>query len=161
MRSEQEANRAIDLYSDTVRKICMLHLKSHSDTEDIFQTVFLKYVLYSGAFESTEHEKAWIIRVTINACKDYLRSFFRSRTVSIDEIVEYTATVPEDFSDVLEAVLSLPQKYKDAVYLFFYEQYTAVEISKLLGKNVNTIYTHLSRAKEILKDKLGGDYYGS
>ena len=161
MRSEQEANRAIELYSDTVRKICMLHLKSHSDTEDIFQTVFLKYVLYSGAFENVEHEKAWIIRVTINACKDYLKSFFRSRTVSMDDIVPYAAELPEDYSDVLEAVLSLPKKYKDIVYLFFYEQYTAVEISSLLGKNVNTVYTHLSRAKAILKDKLGGDDYES
>ena len=88
MRSEQEAARAIELYADTVRRICMLHLKSDSDTEDIFQTVFLKYVLYSGAFENEEHEKAWLIRVTLNACKDFMKSFFRSRTVPLDEIEE-------------------------------------------------------------------------
>lgn len=157
MRSEQEANRAIEQYSDIVRKICMLHLKSHSDTEDIFQTVFLKYVLYSGLFENSEHEKAWIIRVTINACKDYLKSFFRSRTVPLDEITELAKEMPEEHSGVLEAVLSLPKKYKDVIYLYFYEQYTAVEISGILGKNVNTIYTLLARAKDILKDKLGGE----
>lgn len=76
MRSEEEANRAIGRYADTVRRICMVHLKNESDTEDIFQTVFLKYVLHSAPFESEEHEKAWIIRVTINACKDLMKSFF-------------------------------------------------------------------------------------
>ena len=159
MRSEQEAARAIELYADTVRRICMLHLKSDSDTEDIFQTVFLKYVLYSGAFENEEHEKAWLIRVTLNACKDFMKSFFRSRTVPHDEIEELTADVPEDHSDVLEAVLSLPVKYKTVVYLYFYEQYSAVEISKLLEKNVNTVYTLLARAKTMLKERLGGEEF--
>ena len=85
MRSEDEAERAIDLYSDTVRRICMVHLKNYSDTEDIFQTVFLKYVLHSEPFESEAHERAWIIRVTINACKDLLKSFFRANTVPLDQ----------------------------------------------------------------------------
>lgn len=160
MRSEQEADRAIELYSDTVRKICMLYLKNDSDTEDIFQTVFMKYILYSGSFESEEHEKAWLIRVTINACKDYLKSFFRSQTVSFDEIGEIAGEMPEDYSEVLEAVLSLPKKYKAVVYLHFYEQYSAVEISRILGRNVNTVYTHLARAKEMLKERLGGDGFG-
>lgn len=160
MRSEQEADRAVELYSDTVRRICMLHLKNIPDTEDIFQTVFLKYILYSGTFESEEHEKAWFIRVTINACKDYLKSFFKRRAVSLDEISELTEEIPKDYSDVLEAVISLPPKYKDVIYLYFYEQYTAVEISSILGKNVNTVYTLLARAKAILKEKLGGGDFG-
>lgn len=160
MRTEQEADRAIEIYSDTVRKICMLHLKNESDTEDIFQTVFMKYILYSGTFENGEHEKAWFIRVTINACKDYLKSFFRSRTVPLDEIAGIAKEMPEDHSEVLEAVLSLPKKYKDVVYLYFYEQYSAVEISKILNKNVNTVYTLLARAKAMLKERLGGDGFG-
>lgn len=157
MRSEQEADRAIELYADTVRKICMLHLKSYADTEDIFQTVFLKYVLYLGSFENSEHEKAWIIRVTINACKDYLKSFFRSHMVPLEEAAEVAGEMPEDRSEVLEAVLSLPKKYKDVVYLFYYEDYTAVEISDILGRNVNTVYTLLARAKVMLREMLGGE----
>lgn len=159
MRSEQEAERAIELYADTVRRICMLYLKSNSDTEDIFQNVFLKYVLYPHAFESEEHEKAWLIRVTINACKDYIKSFFRSHTVPLEEMEEIMAEVPEDHSDVLEAVLSLPVKYRTVVYLYFYEQYSAVEIGKLLGKKVNTVYTLLARAKKMLKERLGGEEF--
>ena len=95
MRSEWEANRAIDRYADLVRRVCMIHLKNHADTEDIFQTVFLKYVTGTTEFESEEHEKAWFIRVTINACKDLLRRFFRSRTVSLDDLIHIADRTPE------------------------------------------------------------------
>ncbi len=159
MRSETEINRAVGEYSDMVRRLCMLHLKNYADTEDIFQTVFLKYALSSVEFKSKEHEKAWMIRVTINACKDLLKSFFRKHTVSIDQLIEEPAPVPQDHREVLEAVLSLPKKYKDVVYLHFYEGYTAPQIGEILGKNVNTVYTLLTRAKKILKTKLGGSEY--
>ncbi len=135
----------------------MVHLKNHADTEDIFQTVFLKYVLSSVSFENEEHEKAWFIRVTINACRDLLKSFFRSRTVPLDEILEQPALLLPDNKEVLEAVLSLPQKYRDVVYLHYYEDYTAPQISRILGKNVNTVYTLLTRSKQMLREKLGGD----
>ena len=157
MRSEQEVNRAVEQYADMVSRLCMLHLKNAADTEDIFQNVFLKYVLRSMPFESEAHEKAWFIRVTINACKDLLKSFFRSRTVSLDEVVQLPAETPPDHREVLEAVLSLPPKYKDVVYLHYYEGYTAPEISRMLGKNVNTVYTRLNRSKQLLREKLGGD----
>ena len=157
MRSEWEANRAIDRYADLVRRVCMIHLKNHADTEDIFQTVFLKYVTGTTEFESEEHEKAWFIRVTINACKDLLRSFFRSRTVSLDDLLEQPDQVPEDHREVLEAVLALPDKYQDVVYLHYYEGYTAPEIGTILHKNPNTVYTLLTRARDELRKMLGGE----
>lgn len=158
MRSEQETRRAMERYSDTVRRICMIHLKNADDTEDIFQNVFLKYALSSVSFESDEHEKAWFIRVTINGCRDLLKSFFRSHTVSLDEIPEQPAELTSDYSDVWNAVFSLPQKYRDVVYLHYFEDYTAPQISRIIGKNVNTVYTLLNRAKKMLREKLGGDY---
>lgn len=154
MRSEEEASRAIDLYGDTVKRICMIHLKNYSDTEDIFQTVFLKYVLHAPDFDSSEHEKAWIIRVTINACKDLLKSFFKSRTLPLDSVTEKAEEPGLEHSDVLEAVLSLPRKYKDVVYLYYYEEYSAAEIGSILHKNVNTVYTLLNRGRQALKTKL-------
>ena len=157
MRSEWEANRAIDRYADLVRRVCMIHMKNHVDTEDIFQTVFLKYVTGTTEFESEEHEKAWFIRVTINACKDLLRSFFRSRTVSLDDLLEQPDQVPEDHREVLEAVLALPDKYRDVVYLHYYEGYTAPEIGTILHKNPNTVYTLLTRARDELRKMLGGE----
>lgn len=154
MRNEQEINRAVERYADTVRRLCMVHLKNYADTEDIFQTVFLKYVLSSVVFENEEHEKAWFIRVTINACKDLLKSFFRSHTVSLEHIIERPFELPPDNREVIEAVLSLPPKYRDVIYLHYYEEYTAPQISRILGKNVNTIYTLLTRSKKLLKNML-------
>lgn len=159
MRSEQESIRAVDLYADTVRRICVLYLKNHADTEDVFQTVFLKYLTTKIQFENKDHEKSWIIRVTINACKDFRKNFFRSHTTSLEEVQQLACDVSEEYPEVLSAVLSLPSKYKEVVYLFYYEEYTAVEISKILKKNVNTVYTLLSRAKKLLREKLGGEGY--
>ena len=156
MRNEEEAGRAIRLYADTVRRICMVHLKNYSDTEDIFQTVFLKYVLHPEPFESEEHEKAWIIRVTVNACKDLLKSVFRSQTVPLDTLIETPQAQELQHTELLGAVLSLPPKYKDVVYLYYYEGYSAEEISRILKKNVNTVYTLLTRARKILKKELEG-----
>lgn len=159
MRSEEEVGRAIDKYADMVRRICMLHLKNDADTEDIFQTVFMKYVLEPTVFESEDHEKAWLIRVTVNACKDLIKSFFRSHTQPLEDALA-CAEVREDHREVLEAVLALPEKYKDVIYLHYFEGYSAVEISGILKKNVNTIYTLLRRAKDLLRDRLGGGQDG-
>lgn len=120
--------------------------------------MFLKYVLSSVCFESEEHEKAWFIRVTVNACKDMLKNFFRRHSVALDEAAQYPAELPQDYSDVWEAVTSLPAKYREVVYLHYYEDYTAPQISEILGKNVNTVYTLLGRSKQMLKEKLGGAY---
>lgn len=157
MRSEQEVNRAVEKYADTVFRICILHLKNKSDAEDIFQEVFLKFALNDKEFENANHEKAWIIRVTINACKDLIKSFFRNRTISIDELISVADEEKEDLSYVLEAVLKLPVKYRDAIYLHYYEGYSALEIGEILGKNENTVYSILSRGRSMLKESLEGD----
>lgn len=129
LKSAEELNRAVETYADMVRRICFVHLKNRDDTEDVFQNVFLKYMLYEGSFADVEHEKAWFVRVTINAC-----------------------------TEVLEVVLRLPEKYRNVIYLFYYEGYSAVEIAGISGRKENTVYTWLSRAKDILREKLGGEW---
>ena len=156
MRSEQEVNSAIERHSDMVLRLCMIYLKNRADAEDIFQDVFLKYALSAAAFSSEEHEKAWLIRVTVNACKDLLRNFFRSRTVFVEDLANYVpATSPEQFA-VLEAVCDLPRPYRSVIYLHYYEGYTAPEIAEILNRNPNTVYTHLNRGKALLREALGG-----
>lgn len=156
MRSEAEVRRVIDLYADTVKRLCMIYLKNEADTEDIFQTVFLKYFESKVAFENETHEKAWIIRVTINCCKDLLKNFFRSKTISLEEYIRQQPgeVFSEKDSEVLEAVLALPEKYRNVIYLYYYEEYSVQEISDILKKNVNTIYTWLTRSKKKLKAEL-------
>lgn len=157
MRSEEAVNRAIENYASTVKRICFIHLKNEADTEDICQTVFLKYAMNDKVFDSEAHEKAWIIRVTINACKDLLKSFFRKHTVSLDAYVEQGGVIDAAHSEVLEAVLALPEKYRRVIYLHYYEGYPAADIAEILRINVKTVYTQLTRAKTLLRDELGGE----
>lgn len=157
MRSEQETNQAIALYSNMIRRICLYHLKNSADTEDVFQNVFLKYLLNDSVFADQEHEKAWFIRVAINACKDYTKFLSRHRTESLDVLAEEAAHIEPDHREVLDAVLALPTKYKDAIYLHYYEGYSASEIAAIMKSKENTVYSLLSRGRSLLKSTLGGD----
>lgn len=97
--------------------------------------------------------------MALNESKDLLKNFFRSHTVSLpDYIKEEGVTQPEQ-SQALEAVLALPEKYRRTVFLYYYEGYNAKEIASMLDTTPNTIYTQLARAKEKLKDILGGEVY--
>ena len=140
MKSTEDVNRVMEAYADMVRRICFVHLKNRHDTEDVFQNVYMKYLLYEGSFESSEHEKAWFARVTINACTDWLRALSRRKWVPLDALAEEGTVLDDPSKEVLEAVLRLPEKYRDVIYLFYYEEYTAVEIAKILGKKENTVY---------------------
>ena len=154
-------NHALEKYADMVRRICFIYLRNSADVEDVFQEVFLKLLLRhqsQQAFESEEHEKAWICRITINQCKDLCKSFWRNRVCSIEEM--QIPCQDETESEILGAVLQLPAKYKDVIYLFYYEEYTVAEIARLLGTKPNTVYSHLHRARNLLKQRLGGIYFG-
>jgi RNA polymerase sigma factor (sigma-70 family) len=148
---------ALQKYSDMVRRICFMYLRNYADVEDVFQEVFLKLLQSKVAFENDEHTKAWLCRIAINKCKDVCKSFFRKHVFSIEDMELPFEDKVE--SDVMVAVLSLPPKYKDVVYLFYYEQYTVPEMAKMLKQKENTIYSNLHRARELLKRELGGlDY---
>lgn len=157
MRKEEEVYRAIALYADMIRRICFMRLKNYADTEDIFQDVFLKYILHDRGFENEAHEKAWFIRVAINACKDSLKSFFRTKVVSLEEMSSDPIFLDQEKSDLWRLVWNLPRKYRDVIYLFYYEGYSAVEIAEILEKSENTIYTWLSRARMQLRAQIEGE----
>lgn len=146
--------KALNTYSDLVRRICFMYLKNKSDVEDIFQNVFLKLLQHKEPFENEEHEKAWLCRVTINQCKDFHKSFFRKNVCSIDNLEIPTEDKVEE--GVLREVLLLPQRYRNVIYLYYFEDYTVSEIAKILGEKENTVHTHLRRAKAMLKNRLRG-----
>lgn len=157
LRTEEQVNLAVERYADMIKRICLLRLKSPQDTDDVFQSVFLKYLDSSKEFESEAQEKAWFIRVTLNACTDWLRSLARRRTLPIDAAVEEAAVPDEESRALLSAVLALPDRYRDAVYLYYYEGYSAAEAGRILGRRENTVYTLLARARALLRKELGGD----
>ena len=158
MKNAEDLNRVMETYADMVRRICFVHLKNRHDSEDVFQNVYMKYLLHEGSFESLEHEKAWFARVTINACTDWLRYFSRRKWVPLEVVDEEKAALDNTSSEILEIVLKLPEKYRNVIYLYYYEEYSAAEIAGILGKKENTVYTWLSRAKDILRNKLGGEW---
>jgi len=145
----------LNKYSDMVYRLCYIYLHNSADVDDVFQEVFLKLLQNDKPFESAEHEKAWLIRVTINKCKDMLKSFWNKKV----EFIEDMELPFEDTGDneLLQIIMSLPPKYKDAIYLFYYEEYTVPEMAKILNLNENTIYSYLHRARMLIKHELGGE----
>ena len=153
-----EAERLVYTYSDLILRLSYTYLKSTHDAEDICQTVFLKLLTSGQTFDSPAHEKAWIIRTTANACKDVLRNTFRRRTVALEAAATTAAPEAPD-SAVLEAVMTLPENYREAVYLHYYEGYSVREIAGLLGRSEAAVTAHLSRGRHKLRTTLGGEYY--
>ena len=139
----------------TVYKVCYSYMRNAPDTEDAVQSVFLKAMDAKQHFQNETHEHAWFIRAAVNHCKDALKSAAR-KNVSLEEAPEPEAA-PHGHDFALDAVLALPPKYKDVVYLYYYEGYATGEIARMLNRNESTVRSHLSEARNILRETLGGD----
>ena len=150
---EFQARRLVDAYADMILRISYQYLKQTWDAEDICQTVFLKYLTYDCRFDTPEHEKAWIIRTTINTCKDHVKSSFFRRTVPLDEAAAVAVPQIPD-AGILGAVRTLPRNYRISIYLYYYEGYSAREIGAILGKSEGTVSQYLSRGRKRLKQML-------
>ncbi len=146
---------ALNKYSKSIIKLVYTYVKNLQEAEDITQEVFLTYFEKSPVFESEEHEKAYLMRVAINKSKNYLKSGFFRRRIPLIEDLSY---MPKEDSQVLEAVLSLDEKYRLPIHLFYYEGYSIKEISDILKEKPSTIATRLDRGRDILKKALGGLY---
>ena len=127
-----------------------------TDAEDVVQEVFLRAYEKAPEFESEAHEKAWLIRVTVNLCNSRLRSPWRKRTEPL--LDSYPAAEPEQ-RELLEHVLSLPPKYRAVIHLVYYEGYTVKDIAELTGQKESTIRSLLTRARQKLKSVLKEDDY--
>lgn len=147
---------AMRLHADAVYRVLRIHLRERADVEDAFQDVFIRLMETQTVFESEEHRKAWLLRTAINRSRDFYRSFWRRRVGSIEEM-----EIPwEDEREigVMDAVLSLPPKWRDLIHLYYYEGYRVPELARMLGKKENTLHSDLHRARKALKRKLGGDW---
>ncbi|MDF2542478.1 MAG: polymerase sigma factor [Herbinix sp.] len=148
-----------DIYSrhvKTIYRICFTYMKNVADTEDIVQETFIKLMKSFKAFENEEHEKAWLIRTATNLCKDNLRNWWRKRE-NLEDYGNIQGIDHFQSDTILEAVMSLPDKYKTVVYLYYYDGYTSVEIARILTKPQSTIRNYLHEARNVLRTKLGSD----
>ena len=151
-----KAAEKLDLYGDNILRIAVTYLKNRQDAEDILQDVMVKYMTCNPTFTSQQHEKAWFLRVAINMAKNKCRSAaFRLRGNWI-ETDSYCDTY--QYNDVLEAVYQLPTKYKEIIYLYYYEEYSVKEIAQLLQKKEVTVKSLLKRGREKLGGLLKEDY---
>jgi RNA polymerase sigma-70 factor (ECF subfamily) len=129
-----------------------------SDAEDVVQEAFLRAYKKAPVFESEEHAKAWLIRVTVNLCNSRLRSPWRNRTEPL--LDSYPAAEPEQH-DLLEHISQLPPKYRTVIHLFYYEGYSIKDISRMTGQKESTVRSHLTRARQKLKSVLKEENYES
>ena len=148
---EALAARLVETYSDRLLRLAYSILNSVPDAQDVCQEVLLKRLEYPGAFENEKHEQAWMVRVTVNACKNVRRSPWRTRTVGLDAVAEPAA---------LEEVQRLPAKYREVLVLYYYLGYDTNEIGEILGLRADAVRTRMSRARMKLKHVLEGLGYG-
>ncbi len=163
LKLESDIDQVISMYSDMIYRLASANVASKNDADDVYQDIFLKYIkcVKKGIkFESEEHRKAWLIRVTVNHCKSLNTSTWFKKTTELDENI-YSGTF--EFNDAKidfsNALMHIPQKYRSVIHLFYYEQLSVEQISNILGTKQSTIRTQLVRARALLKEILKGTYF--
>ncbi len=165
MRNSKDIQATMEQHADTVMRVCTIHLRDQADRDDAFQDTFVKYAQSEVEFNSDEHRKAWLIRVATNVCKDMLKLACR-RNTSIDDVSDNVLTeesAGEKAEEILEAeelaesLQKIDEKYRTALYLKYYEGYSAGDIAQMMDIPENTVYTYLSRGKQKLKEVLEHD----
>lgn len=153
MFTDEQFTTLAKKYIDTVFRVALNCLKSGTDADDVTQNVFLKLWKERKPFESEEHIRNWLIRVTINECKSFLRSPWRRAENFEDYARSLSFTAPEH-SELFYAVMELPSKYRVPVYLYYYEGYSTEEIASMLSIPRPTVATQLRRGRELLRKLL-------
>lgn len=151
--SPQQAERFVADYADPILRLCLTYSLSREDAQDICQEIFLKLLGQKRQFHDQEHERSFILRMAINACKDMLKSAGRSRTVPLEQ-AEWVPAPAEEESGLLELIRALPRHYGAAVYLFYYEGYSLAEIGEICGCTPAAARKRLSRSRKLLAKAL-------
>ncbi|MDO4458895.1 MAG: RNA polymerase sigma factor [Clostridia bacterium] len=141
-------------YYDMVYRVAFIHIKKPDDAGDVAQEVFIKFLLCKKEFETEEHKKAWLLRTAHNATMDYFRTKMR-KNIRIKDME--AMRLPFVIDETLEVLLTMPERYKTPMYMYYYEGYKTEEIAKILHKPKATVRVNLSRGRDLLRKKLGGE----
>ena len=154
---------AVKKFSDTVTRLCVIRCGNTEDVKDCYQNVFLKLYISEVEFENYEHIKAWLIKVTVNECLDFHKQYWKKNVLLSDNNtmlemfgLHVYGVGEEPIDSTLETVLALPGKYRQVIYLYYYEEYKTHEIAQILSLKESTIKSQLARGRKVLKNKLGG-----
>lgn len=153
LTDDDEARRLVETYSNQLLRLAYSLLNSVPDAQDVCQEVLLKRLTHPKDFESEIHEKAWLVRVAVNMCKNLRRSSWHRRTVGLDEVGEQAAFCPQA-GGILDEVQALPAKHREVIVLYYYMGYDSNEIAAFLGIRVEAVRARLARARKKLKQGL-------
>ena len=147
----------IEKYKSTVYSVALTHTKTRFDADDVFQDVFLAYYRKQPCFKDFEHAKAWFIRTTVNICKKQYNSSLWKRAVSMDEVKEeqFSFTDPRE-NELFDHLRKIPPKLRTVIYLYYFEEMSTKKISKLLHRREGTVRMQLTRARDKLREIIGG-----
>ena len=148
---------ALNLFGNDILRLSFSYLKRREDAEDIVQDTLIRLMQSGTCFETEELMKAWLLRVAVNLCKDHLKSAVYRKQTSLPEGFDIAA---ED-QPVLQSLMSLPEKYRSVLHLYYYEEYATKEIASILDKKEATVRSLLKRGREKLAEKLGEAGVGS
>lgn len=159
LRTDADFEAFYDRHWKYVYRLCFTYMKNEADAEDCTEDVFVKVLTGNFEFEDETHERKWLTVTAINLCKDKLKSYARKNIDSLDDdmMPEMVAPEKEDYYDVTEAVMSLPPKLKDIIWLYYYEGYSTDEVAGMLGRPPSTVRNQMRDARNLLKSILGGD----
>ncbi len=153
--NNDEKHQLVEKYFDMIYRLAMSQTKNREYADDVVQDVFLRFLNADKQFESDEHVKAWLIRVTLNCCKSVFTTSWAKKTTPLTEDIVFDT---EEKHDVYYATLELPPKYRTVIHLFYYEDFSIADIAKYLNTKESTVKSQLSRGRDMLREKLKGEY---
>jgi len=159
---EERIVAMMNIYGREIKRLCYLYLRDRALAEDAAQETFLKAYKALPRYREQCSEKTWLGRIAVNTCRDMLRtSWFRrvDRRITPDALPEQAVEDPESDDTVLQAVLALPRRYREAVILYYYEEMDVAEISGVLSTPEGTVKSRLSRARKQLSKTLERWYF--
>ena len=157
-----DADSVYERNAARVYRVCYLKLGRREDAEDAVQNIFVRYLRSNIEFESEEHEKAYFLRAAHNECVNIKRALSRIGRIDFEDIPETLVSCSDDTKpvEVAEILRGLPSKYREVVYMFYYEDMTTAAIAPLLGRNESTVRTQLQKARALMRKIITEDYHG-
>lgn len=155
-RPADELERVMQTYGNMLFRIALITLGNASDAEDAVQDTLIKYMRKAPKFQEREHEKAWLLKVTANTCKDLLRFRNRHQTVDIEEIQEFSRETSD--TGILEALMSLPEKFRLVLTLYYVEEYPIEVIAKVIGRTTSAVKMRLQKGRKLLEEIYRKEY---
>lgn len=145
--------RKLEKYKNTVFRTAYSYCGNKSDADDVSQEVFIKFYTSGREFLNEDEEKAWLIRVTVNKCKDLFKSSWNRKRASLEECRQ-TYLMNEAQAELIDTLMKIPEKYRVVIHLYYYEQYSVKEIAKITGRKESTVQTHLQRGRKLIEKQL-------